>query len=265
MIGVMAMFIIFWSKMALRAFSIPSSDAAQDEPLQTIEVLTELEWSQIQDLVTHTLPNNASLSTVNAYTYMKLLPKQLFAASYRKQLTAQNRFTTIRRILHACVVRQVIINEARPLPSNEELRRMPFFEDPQYAPAAEDEISSLRRFYRAVQTLVDIGVPGNNNKQTYIEVGAMLDGSNRTYAFGGAPSKATLRRQVIFHMVTGSPLRDSPRTRKRTRMETSRQLHSADNEFTWQDNLISHLLQCEEDYNSQDKHIRVNDDEIESS
>jgi hypothetical protein len=70
-------------------------------------------------------------------------------------------------------------------------------------PKTVSEVNSLRRFQRAIQTIYDIGLPPFNNKQNYMEVAAMLDGSNRFYAMGGAPSKATIRRTIIFHTVTG--------------------------------------------------------------
>jgi hypothetical protein len=228
--------------MSLRVFSI-SSYVANGEPLQTSPILTEFELEIIENLVRNVLPAIA-LTTANAYAYIKALPKQLFEPAYRKQLSAQNRLSPIRRVLYACVIRQVIINEAKLLPTEDELRQMPFFAEPQYVPSSEEEITSLRRFYRVIQALVDIGVPGNNNKQTYIEVGAMLDGSNRSYAFGGAPSKATLRRQVIFHMVTREPMRDAPRARKRNRAEflQSQQHLDAESDVMWQDDIMQHLL-----------------------
>jgi hypothetical protein len=100
----------------------------------------------------------------------------------------------------------VILNESIPLPDYEELQAMPFFTDPDLLPKTVPEMKSLLHFLRAVKTLKDIGLPGVNNKLNYIEVASMLDVSQRTYALGGAPSKATMRRVVIFHVVTKTSL-----------------------------------------------------------
>jgi hypothetical protein len=85
----------------------------------------------------------------------------------------------------------------------DQLQVMPFYQDPHLVPTSELEIDSLRHFMRAVQTMHEMGMPAVNNKQTYIEVAAMLDDSKCTYALGGAPSKATMRRVMIYHGVTG--------------------------------------------------------------
>jgi hypothetical protein len=124
----------------------------------------------------------------------------------------------MRRVIYACVLRQIILNQERSLPSLEELQMMPFFhQEEDMAPDCLEEVDSLRHFLRAVQTLHAIGLSGHNNKMTYIAIAGMLDGSNRSYAFGGAPSKAMIRRSVIFHLVTDAPMRDAPKDRKRRR------------------------------------------------
>ena len=123
---------------------------------------------------------------------------------YRDELSSIGRRTTLRRILYACVVRQVIINQQIPLPSFDELYMMPFYAEEYLIPKSELEVDSLRHFLRAVQTMYEMGMPAINNKKSYIEVAGLLDNSNRTYTLGGAPSKATMRRIMIFHTVTGT-------------------------------------------------------------
>jgi hypothetical protein len=136
---------------------------------------------------------------------MQKLYEELFDKTYRKALENDKRSTLVRRIVYACVVRQVILNESKPLPSYEELQAMPFFRDVSVAPTEANEIKSLLRFLRAIRTLMEMGFPGNCSKRNYLEVAGILDGTRRNYALGGAPSKATIRRIVIFHIVTGLP------------------------------------------------------------
>jgi hypothetical protein len=171
-----------------------------DAPFMTGTVLTTHERDVIGNLVYVTLPSTAS-TVIKSVFYLKALHRQVFDVRYRKDLSSQNRLTPMRRILYACVVRQVIINEAKPLPTEDELRSMPFYAEDDLVPPTPKEVLSLCRFLRAIQTLKDIGLPGDNNKQTYIDVANMLDGSNRACAYGGAPSKATIRRAMIFHAV----------------------------------------------------------------
>lgn len=171
--------------------------------LNTGAVLTEFERDVIQSLVTDTLPSTPH-EKLKTFKFVKTLHRQVFDLQYRKELAASGRMTQLRRIIYACAVRQVIINERRQVPSLESLKHLPFFHHMEFLPTGVEEINCLRRFYRAIEVLHEIGVPGSNNKHTYIDVGAMLEGSNQTYAFGGAPSKATIRRSVMFHIVTGT-------------------------------------------------------------
>jgi hypothetical protein len=169
--------------------------------LQTGEVLTEFERDIIHTLVIETLPTVLP-SELKTIKYLRLLHRQVFDVPYRKALAQEGRLSQLRRILYACVVRQVILNESIPLPEYEELQTMPFFTNPDLLPKTVSEIRSLLHFLRVMKTLKDIGLPGVNNKLNYIEVGAMMDGSQRSYSLGGAPSKATMRRVVIFHAVS---------------------------------------------------------------
>ncbi len=67
-----------------------------------------------------------------------------------------------------------------------------------------------------------------------------------TYAFGGAPSKATVRRALIIHSVTRTPLRSAPRDRKRKRLQLQGTFDSTDG-------LISDLYQWYNSESTQDK------------
>jgi hypothetical protein len=194
----------------------------QDEfvPLITGEILSDYEIHAIQSLVNEKLPI-AAHATVKSLQFVKTLHRTVFDLTYRRELAKIGRMTQIRRVLKACVVRQVILNEHRPLPHLEELQTMPFFNDISFLPKTISEVNCLRRFMRAIQALHDIGLPGANNKQNYLEIATMLEGSNRTYALGGAPSKATIRRTVIFHVVTGVPLSKRTRYVKQESQSTS--------------------------------------------
>jgi hypothetical protein len=80
---------------------------------------------------------------------------------------------------------------------------MPFFKDISVAPTEAYEVKSLFHFLRATRTLMEMGLAAKSNKRNYLEVAGILDGTGRTYALGGSPSKATIRRIVIFHVITG--------------------------------------------------------------
>ena len=188
----------------------------------TGEVLTEFERDIFENLVHIVLPT-CSPQTIKSVDYIRQLVVELFDSTYRKELALAGRLIQIKRIMFACVVRQIIVTEQWQLPTYEELQDMPFFKDPNFVPTTVHEINCLRRFMRAAQVLQAIGLSGANNKQTYVEVCAMLDGSNQTYAFGGAPSKATVRRAVIFHVVSGIPLTPKFRRLKRSYSDNDNQ------------------------------------------
>jgi hypothetical protein len=171
-------------------------------PFNTPEALTEYERDQVKHLVEDVLPLVPS-DTVRSVKYLKLIHRKVFSLQYRDELASIGRRTLLRRILNACVVRQVIINDSIPLPTVDQLHEMPFYEDKNLIPPSELETESLRHFMRAIQIMHEMGIPAVNNKKTYIEVAAMLDDSKFTYAMGGAPSKATMRRVMIYHGVTG--------------------------------------------------------------
>ncbi len=175
-----------------------------DVRLNTGEALTIFEHEVISDLVTTTLPR-LSIESLKSFRHIQGLLKRVFDSQYRKELARVNRLVEIRRIIYACVVRQVILHDRWLLPAHEDIQAFPFFTDPDLTPANIQEIECLKHFLRAVRVLYHIGVPGSNNKQTYIDVASMLDGSNRSYAFGGSPSKATIRRAMIYHIVTNTP------------------------------------------------------------
>jgi hypothetical protein len=174
----------------------------QPVPFHTPEELTEYERDQIKHLVEDVLPLEPS-DTVRSVKYLKLIHRNVFSLQYRDELASIGRRTLLRRILYACVVRQVIINYGTPLPTVDQLQKMPFYEDKNLIPPSELETESLRHFMRAIQAMHEMGMPAASNKKTYIEVAAMLDDSKCTYALGGAPSKATMRRVMIYHRVTG--------------------------------------------------------------
>ncbi len=184
----------------------------------TGRVLTNYEHDMIQTLITITLPSYHP-KTIQTTKFLKNLFSTIFEEQYCKELAITNRLIEIKRITYACVVRQVILYQRRPLPSIEELQTMPFYMDETYIPKEYSEIQSLRHFLRAIQVLYEIGLKGFQNKRTYIEVGGLLDGSDQSYTFGGAPSKATLRRAAIYHVVTGTPLRESNHSAKRRRSD----------------------------------------------
>lgn len=193
------------SQPPLRMTFVPFTDnSIEDLPFHTGNLLTEFERDTFVAVATEMLPF-MHVSSDKGLSLMKRLIHQVFSKEYRKELARVGRLMLIRRILYSMVVRQVILNEARPYPSFEELQAMPFFEDNDFTPRTEEEVQSLLRFMRAVQTFHDMGFPGSNNKRTYIDVAAMLEGCGRSYAFGGAPSKATICRMMIFHVVTGIP------------------------------------------------------------
>jgi hypothetical protein len=179
-----------------------TNNTTQPVPFNTPEVLTEYERDQIKHLVEDVLPTVAP-DTVRSVKYLKLIHRNVFSLQYRDELASIGRRTLLRRILYACVVRQVIINDDIPLPTIEQLYEMPFYEDKNLIPPSEVETDSLRHFMRAIQTMHEMGMPAASNKKTYIEVAAMLDDSKCTYALGGAPSKATMRRVMIYHRMTG--------------------------------------------------------------
>lgn len=185
-------------------------------PFNTGEVLTTDERDKVHDLITNTLPPS-DLAQISP-RWLWNLPKSIFGRDDWKTLSATGRSTVIRRVIYACVVRQIILNKQICLPPIEEVQQMHFYSDSDFLPIDEEEELSLRRFLRAIKILCSIGVSGKNNKQTFVEVGGMLDGANRTYAFGGAPSKATMRRAFIFHVVTNVPMREAPRERMRRRL-----------------------------------------------
>jgi hypothetical protein len=187
------------------ASSSRSNVSTMHVPFHVPEVLTEFERDKIILLVENTLPSMPH-DTVRSLKYLKLIHRKVFSQQYREELGLIGRRTLLRRILYACVVRQVIINGHIPLPTIEHLHEMPFYEDKNLIPTSELEIDSLRHFMRAIQTMHEIGVPAVNNKQTYVEVAAMLDDSKCTYALGGAPSRATMRRLSIYHGVTGTEI-----------------------------------------------------------
>jgi hypothetical protein len=170
---------------------------------QTPEVLTEYERDQVKHLVEDVLPTVAP-ETVRSVKYLKLIHRKVFSQQYRQELGSIGRRMLLRRILNTCVVRQVIINDQIPLPTVDQLYEMPFYEDKNLIPPSELETESLRHFMRAIQTMHEMGMPAARNKKTYIEVAAMLDDSKCTYALGGAPSKATMRRVMIYHRVAGT-------------------------------------------------------------
>jgi hypothetical protein len=220
------------------AFKIPDNEQPFEEGPSSIggdfavyfntgHVLEPVERDLIQRLVCEVLPPLPH-STLKSLRYFKGLYKDVISAGSRKILADQRRLTLLRRIIYACVVRQVIINEQKPLPPVDFLQSMPFYEDPAMLPNNEAEVLSLRHFIRAIVTINEIGLTGKNNKQTYIDVAAMLDGSNRTYAFGGAPSKGTIRRSVIFHVITRVALRDPIVPKKRSRPSSEDEIH-----FDW--------------------------------
>jgi hypothetical protein len=193
----------------------------QSVPFHTPEVLTEYERDQIKHLVEDVLPTVAP-ETVRSIKYLKLIHRNVFSLQYRDELASIGRRTSLRRILYACVVRQVIINDDIPLPTVDQLYEMPFYED-NLTPPSQLELESLRHFMRAIQTLHEIGMPAASNKKTYIDVAAMLDGSKCTYALGGAPSKATMRRVMIYHGMTGIEIPPSymqKTSSKRRKIET---------------------------------------------
>jgi hypothetical protein len=171
-------------------------------PFYTGRILTEFEYEVIHQLISKDLPTMLP-SAVRSLKFIKTFHRKVLDVTYRKELALTGRMTQLRRVIMACVVRQVIANEEIPLTAYEELAKMSFFHDKELMPKTVSEVNSLRRFQRAIQTIYDIGLPPFNNKQNYMEVAAMLDGSNRFYAMGGAPSKATIRRTIIFHTVTG--------------------------------------------------------------
>jgi hypothetical protein len=181
---------------------VSSSPPLTEVPFYVPLVLSEYERDQVKHLVEDVLPR-VSPDTVRSVKYLKVIHRKVFSVHYRDTLSSEGRRTLLRRILYACVVRQVIINDQIQLPSMDQLQVMPFYQDPHLVPTSELEIDSLRHFMRAVQTMHEMGMPAVNNKQTYIEVAAMLDDSKCTYALGGAPSKATMRRVMIYHGVTG--------------------------------------------------------------
>lgn len=170
--------------------------------LKTEPVLTASEYAIIDTLITTKLPS-LSLRVLKSLSYLQSLLRKTFDKQYRKDLAQVNRLIQLRRILYACVVRQVIITEKRPLPTQEDLEVMPFYSDPDLIPTTSEEAESLRRYLQATQVLHEIGLAGSGNKQTYVETAALFDGLGQSYALGGAPSKATIRRVIIFHIVTG--------------------------------------------------------------
>jgi hypothetical protein len=174
-------------------------------PLHVPEVLTEYERDEVKHLVEDVLPL-VPADTVRSLKYLKLIHRKVFNLEYRDELASIGRRTLLRRILNACVVRQVIINDGITLPSTEQLHEMPFYEDADLIPTSATEIDNLRHFMRAVQTMHMMGMPAVNNKKTYIDVAAMLEGSNRTYSTGGTPSRAIRRRVMIYHGVTGTEI-----------------------------------------------------------
>jgi hypothetical protein len=154
----------------------------QPVPFHTPEALMEFERDQIKHLVEDVLPLVLP-DTVRSLKYLKLIHRKVFSLQY----PSIGRRTLLRRILNACVVRQVISNDQIPLPTLQQLHEVPFYEDKNLIPPSELEIDSLRHFMRAIQTMHEMGMPAVNNKKTYIEIAAMLDGSKCTYALGGSP------------------------------------------------------------------------------
>jgi hypothetical protein len=184
--------------------SFVSFDIVQDDVcFHTGQCLTSFEGQILNRFVSYDLPS-MSLKLLLDVKIMKRAPKALFDdKAFHRNLTRTKRSQTIKSVVYAAFVRQIIVKEHRRLPPEEVLESFPFFQSEHLRPTQKDETVFLRGFIRAILTLLDVGLPARNNKHLFLLVGAMLEGSRQSYATGGSPSKATLRRLSLFEHITG--------------------------------------------------------------
>ncbi len=153
------------------------------------------------------LPDNA----INL-RFVRNIMSEHFTTNYIKQLTANQRRTSVHAVLLSTVIRHVIFR--RSVPDYRMLTREELISQyPSFSTYNAEEITYLRRFERALRCALHL-VPGDRNKQLLLSVGAHLEGSHRMYVTGGAASRTTRMRTDIYKNLTN--VEPIPRPRRRT-------------------------------------------------
>ncbi len=123
---------------------------------------------------------------------------------------------------YAIVLRQYLLNQQVPLPSEEELyQQCPFLSDPDdplhftTQPGERETVVTTGRYHkvdsmphllgflRAIQGFMQIGLSVTGNKNAFLWAGGVLEGSGTAYTTGGNATVVTQRREKMIEKITG--------------------------------------------------------------
>ena len=147
--------------------------------------------------------HDMSTDQLNPRFLLRLL-NECFDRTYMKSLAQEKRKHDIKAIFTATVVRELILREETVETMKQ--ARETFFETFPFVAEQEGtntELTWLNRYARALKYLMRV-LPPAGNKQTYLNVGANLEGSSvfTEYITGGSNRPETQRRVDIYVEVT---------------------------------------------------------------
>jgi hypothetical protein len=158
--------------------------------------------------------HSISFDAINESFFCKLL-SNCFERQYIKQMIQEKRKVSVRMIFLATVVREIILrcetNEAMEEGRETFLNKYSFLNEQE---GTDTELTWLNRYERALRYLMLL-MPAEKNKQTFINIGAHLQGSDvyTEYITGGANKPETQRRVDIYEAVTNvKPVQRTPRS-----------------------------------------------------
>jgi hypothetical protein len=188
------------------------------------EKLTSEEKGALFNLVVHLRAMESDL--INS-RYLAHIFKDCFTKEYMQKLSEDKRKDKVKAVFMAAVVRELILRKDDR--TETEAARSRFKQEYSFLLSQEGsntELTWLNRYARSLKILATLLVP-SGNKQTYINIGANLEGSSAfiEYATGGANRPETQRRVDIYIQMTKiipkarnfrSPRTLSSSTRKRS-------------------------------------------------
>ena len=164
-------------------------------------LISDYEAKLVVDFVTLTIPTMSDRELTTASMIMRNIP-----SAYRHTLTMTKRAHIMKAILTASTIRHFLRENNQWLSPNaiEEMQSFSFCQDhDELAIPNRQEALHLVGFIRVLKTLVTVIQDGKSNKSLFLNVCSLLEGSGKIYTAGGAPSKATKRREIILERFMG--------------------------------------------------------------
>ena len=159
--------------------------------------LKDDELNRLNSFVYETIPSTPE-EILLSLDFFKDLMKRFIPQEQRKQLTKSKRAHIVKAAFTAAIVRYVVQQRRYVLPSPEELKRYTFYDSGDLVIIEREEVLHLLGFIRILKVMLSLGLNGEQNKHLFLNVCSILEGSGKFYATGGAPSKATKRREIIY-------------------------------------------------------------------